>query len=235
VDKLTRKELKSDKFALEVQHGFEFVSEHRKQMLRWGPPAMALVLIVLGVLWYRSYQSNARQEALYHAMKVQNSQISAQPPTGYVVTFPNTQAREDAVLKTWKELAAKYPSTEEGAIAEYFLGTNAADLGNLGEATKYFQTAIDWGNAAYASQAKLALAAVYGSQGKVKEGEALIQSIIDHPTVMVSKDAAVLAMADLIKSTDPKRSHQLVDPLRTSTRGAVSKAAISLEGSLSQH
>ncbi len=31
MDKLTRKELKSDKFALEVQHSVEFVSQHREK------------------------------------------------------------------------------------------------------------------------------------------------------------------------------------------------------------
>ena len=50
--------------------------------------------------------------------------------------------------------------------------------------------------------------------------------MIDHPTVMVSKDAAILALADLIKTSDPQRARKLVDPLRTSTRAAVSKAAI---------
>ncbi len=62
----------------------------------------------------------------------------------------------------------------------------------------------------------------------------LIQSVIDHPTVLVSKDAAILALADLIKTSDPQRARKLVEPLRTSTRSAVSKAAITLDSSLSQ-
>jgi predicted negative regulator of RcsB-dependent stress response len=233
VDKLTRKELKSDKFALEVQHSVEFVSEHRKQMIRWGPPAVAVVLIAIGIFWYRNYQANARKEVLHTSLNIQNSEVTTSK-SEFLVTFPTAQAREVAVLKTWRDLAAKYPGTQEGGIAEFFLGTNAADGGNLPEAAKHFQAAIDASNAAYASEAKLALAQVYAAQGKLKDGENLIQSVIDHPTVMVSKDAATLALADLIKKSDPKRAHQLVDPLRTSTRSAVSKAAITLEGSLSQ-
>ena len=38
----------------------------------------------------------------------------------------------------------------------------------------------------------------------MNDGEQLIQSVIDHPTVMVSKDAATLALADLIKTSDPQ-------------------------------
>ena len=75
MDKHTRKELKSDKFALEVQHSVEYVSVHRQQMMRYGAPALALVLIIAGVLYYRNYQHNARQEALHQAMRIQNAQV----------------------------------------------------------------------------------------------------------------------------------------------------------------
>jgi predicted negative regulator of RcsB-dependent stress response len=233
VDKLTRKELKSDKFALEVQHSVEYVSQHRELMMRWGIPAVAVVLIAIGIFYYRGYQHNVRQEALHATMQIQNSTVGPSQ-SEYVVSFPTAEAREIAVIKAWRDLAAKYPGTEEGDIAEFFLGTNTADQGNLPEAAKHFQAAIDSGHGPYSSEAKLALAQVYAAQGKLNDGVQLIQSVIDHPTVMVSKDAATLALADLIKTSDPKRARQLVDPLRTSTRSAVSKAAITLDSSLSQ-
>jgi predicted negative regulator of RcsB-dependent stress response len=233
VDKLTRKELKSDKFALEVQHSVEYVSEHRQQMIRWAGPAVAVVLIVIGIFYYRGYQHTVREEALHATMLIQNSRVGPSQSDA-VLTFPTDEAREAAVMKAWRDFAAKYSGTEEGAIAEFFLGTNASDVGNLPEAAKHFQAAIDSGGETYASEAKLALAQIYAAQGKLNEGIKLIQSVIDHPTVMVSKDAATLALAELIKSSDPQRARKLVDPLRTSTRSAVSKAAISMESSLSQ-
>src|SRR3984885_15822591 len=201
-------------------------------MIQWAGPAVAVVLIVIGIFWYRSYQHNARQEALHATMLIQNSQVGPSQ-SQYVVSFPTADARETAVVKAWRELAAKYPGTEEGDIAEFFLGTNAADVGNLPEAAKHFQAAIDSGSGPYASEAKLALAQIYAAQGKVNDGVQLIQSVIDHPTVMVSKDAATLALAELLKASDPQRAKKLLDPLRTSTRAAVSKAAINLDASLS--
>src|ERR1700733_3094607 len=202
-------------------------------MIQWAGPAVAVVLIVIGIFWYRSYQHNARQEALHATMLIQNSQVGPSQ-SQYVVSFPTADARETAVVKAWRELAAKYPGTEEGDIAEFFLGTNAADVGNLPEAAKHFQAAIDSGSGPYASEAKLALAQIYAAQGKVNDGAQLIQSVIDHPTVVVSKDAAVLALADLLKTSDCARARKLVEPLRTSTRSAVSKAAITLDSSLSR-
>jgi predicted negative regulator of RcsB-dependent stress response len=232
VDKLTRKELKSDKFALEVQHSVEYVAEHRRQMIQWAVPAVAAVLIVIGIFYYRSYQHNVRQEALHSTMLIQNSTVGPSQ-SEYVVSFPTPDARQTAVVKAWRDLAAKYSGTQEGDIAEFFLGTNAADTGNLPEAAKHFRAAIDSGSGPYASEAKLALAQVYAAQGKLNDGVQLIQSVIDHPTVMISKDAAILALADLIKISDPKRARALVEPLRTSTRSAVSKAAITLDSTLS--
>lgn len=231
MDKLTRRELKSDKFAIEVQHSVEVVSEHRKQIIQWAVPAAVVVLIVVAIFWYRNRQYLARQEALHSAMAIQNSQVGPSQ-SEYIVSYPTPQARETAVLKAWNDLAAKYPGSQEAGIAEFFLGTNASDNGNSAEAAKYFQAAIDQSDKEYASEAKLALAQIDADQGKLNEGVNLIQSVIDHPTVMVSKDAATLALAGLIKNSDPKRAHQLVDPLRTSTRSAVSQAAISMEASI---
>ncbi len=231
MDRLTRKELKSDKFAIEVQHSVEFFSEHRKQMIRWGAPAVALALIIVGTGWYRNSQHNVRQEALYDAMQIQNSQVGPSQ-SQYMVSYPTPQARETAVLKAWNDLASKYPGSQEAGIAEFFLGTNASDNGNLAQAAKYFQAAIDTSDKEYASEAKMSLAQVYAGEGRLNEGAKLIQSVIDHPTVVVSKDSATLALADLIKDSDPKRARQLVDPLRTSTRTGVSQAAISMDASI---
>ena len=233
MDRLTRKQLKSDKFALEVQHSVEYISEHRRLMTQGGAIAAAVVLIVGGIYLYRNHQQTVREEALHNAMLIQNSTVGASP-SQYVVSFPTAQARKTAVLKAWQDLAAKYPGTDESEIADYFLGTNAADDGNLPEAVKHFQAAINNGEGPYASEAKLSLAQVYAGEGKVNEGAKLIQSIIDHPTVLVSKDEATLVLANLIENSDPKRAKKLIEPLRTSTRSAVSKAAITLDASLSQ-
>jgi predicted negative regulator of RcsB-dependent stress response len=232
VDKLTRKELKSDKFALEVQHSVEYVSGHRGQMLRWGAPALAVVLIVAGVFYYRNYQHAARQEALHQAMRTQNANVGPNQ-NEYVLSFPTAQARKTAVLKSLQELVAKYPGTEEGSIGEFFLGTNAADDGNLPEAERHFKASIEAGSGPYASLGKLALAQVYAGEGKVNDGAQMLQSLIDHPTVLVSKETATLALADVLKKTDPQRARKLVEPLRTSTRSAISKAAITFDGDLS--
>ena len=50
VDRVTRKELKADRFAQEVGHTVEYVSEHRKQVIRYGTIAAAVLVVVIGVI-----------------------------------------------------------------------------------------------------------------------------------------------------------------------------------------
>jgi predicted negative regulator of RcsB-dependent stress response len=233
VDKFTRKEMKSDKFALEVQHSVEFVTGHRQQLIRWGVPALAVILLAVGVYLYRSHMRDVRQEALRAAMLVQNA-VVGQSANDQTLTFPTADARNQAVIKSWIALANKYPGTDEGNMAHFFLGTTAADMGNLAEAEKQLRLVVDSASAPYASVAKLSLAEVLASENKLPEGEKLVQSVIDHPTILVSKDAASMALAELLKTADRERARKLLEPLRTSTRSAVSKAAIGAYGELTQ-
>ena len=46
MDRLTRKDLKTDKFAEEIGHTFEFLSEHSSQVQRYG--IIAAVILILG-------------------------------------------------------------------------------------------------------------------------------------------------------------------------------------------
>ena len=69
MDRHTRKELKTDKFAEGVGSGFEFLSEHRGQAIRWGSIAVAVVVIAGGVWLYRGHQATQRTELLAKAMQ----------------------------------------------------------------------------------------------------------------------------------------------------------------------
>jgi predicted negative regulator of RcsB-dependent stress response len=232
VDRLTRKELKSDRFALEVQHSIQVVSDHRQQLTRWGTIAGVVAILVIAVVMYRNHEHVVRQEALHAAQQLQNASIGPQQ-NELSVSFPTQAERDKAVNKSFTELAAKYSGTDEGLIAEFFLGTNAADQGKLSEAEKRLKVVADAG-IPYSALAKLSLAQVYAAEGKLADGEKLVQSLIDHPTPLVSKEAATIALAELIQSKDPQRARKLLEPLRSSPRGSVSRVAISALSDMSQ-
>jgi predicted negative regulator of RcsB-dependent stress response len=232
VDRLTRKELKSDRFALEVQHSIQVVSDHRQQLTRWGTIAGVVAILVIAVVVYRNHEHVVRQEALHAAQQLQNASIGPQQ-NELSVSFPTQADRDKAVNKSFTELATKYSGTDEGLVAEFFLGTNAADQGKLTEAEKRLKAVADAG-IPYSALAKLSLAQVYAAEGKLADGEKLVQSLIDHPTPLVSKEAATIALAELIQSKDPQRARKLLEPLRSSTRGSISRVAISALSDMSQ-
>jgi predicted negative regulator of RcsB-dependent stress response len=224
VDRLTRKELKTDKFAAEVGHTVEFLGEHRRQAVIIGAAAVVVLIAVIGIFYYTRSQRAERQEALRKATRIYQAQIGVES-NPYIVFFPTKEAKNEAVRKAFTEIAEKYEGSDEASIASFYLGTLASDNGQYDEAIKQFQKVRDTGDDEYSSQAALSLAWVYAGQGKVAEAEKILRELMDHPTIMVSKEQATIALARLIARTKPDEARKLLDPLRTE-RSAVSRAAL---------
>jgi TolA-binding protein len=220
--------LKHDRFVEQVGQTVEYASEHRQQLIRYGGIALAVVVVVFGVLAYMRYSASQRQEALREAIHIQEGQISPQEQNAYVVTFKTEQEKRAAVDKAWTELANKYSGSPEASIAHYYMGINAADRGNLQEAEKHLKQVADSGKDAYASQAKLSLAQIYQAGGRTAEAEKLLRALIDDPTVMVSKEQATIALAGAIARTKPAEARKLLEPLRASEHAPVSRAALTM-------
>ncbi len=231
MDRITRKELKRDKFALEVEHTVEYVAEHRKAVIRYSVIGAAVLVLVLGFFAYRRQQRAARQAALTSALEIQQAVIGP-APNEFIRAFPTEQARDEAAMKAFADIAAKYSGSDEATIAEYYLGTIAANQGKNAEAEKWLKDVVDSGNANYASLAKLTLAEIYKLQGRLGEGEALLRSLIAKPTDFVSKEQATINLAELLASSKPAEARKLLEPLRTG-RTAISSAAIAALGEMS--
>lgn len=232
MDRAHRRELKHDKFVEQVGHSVEYAAEHKTQLVRYGAAALALLVVALGWYFYSNRQAAARQQALREAMRVQEAQIGA-AGSEFVVSFPTQAEKDAAVIKAFTDVSMKYAGSDEGAIAQYFLGIAAADQGKLPEAEKHFKAAIDAADEVYASQAKLSLAQVYEATGRIDEAEKLLRSMVSDPTILVSKEQATVALARTISKTKPAEARKLLEPLRTE-RGPVSRAAISALGEISR-
>jgi predicted Zn-dependent protease len=230
VARITRKELKTDKFALEVGHTVDFFEEHRTEIFRYGAAAVAVAALVVLISIYRGHQSTIRQVALSKAMTVEQAPVGQATP-GSAISFPTEDAKDKEAIKQFSELAANYPGTDEGYIAEYYLGCLAADAGKLGEADKRFSSVAASGGKKYSSLAKLSLGQLYFAEGKPGAGKEMLKSLMDHPTVFVSKDQAAIVLARMLAPTDPAEARKLLDPLRARP-GAVSQSAIQAYGEL---
>ncbi len=225
MDRQTRKDLKTDKFAEDVFDVFEWASAHKGEVMRYGALLVAVVLIVVGVVYYNRSQAAVREEALAKALRIDDA------TTGEVVQPTNmhfdTEAEKDkARAQAFTDLSTKYSGTQEGAVADLYLGSYAVDEGNLAEAEKRYKKVVDQGPKAYAGLARLSLAQVYASEGKTADAEKVLRDAMANPSLTVSKEHAALVLGELLAQNNPAEAHKLIDPLRTSLRGAISRTAI---------
>ena len=229
--RITRKELKTDKFALEIEHTVTFFEEHRKAIVRYGAIVAAVVLVGFAVYFWRSQQHAAREEALTQAIMVQEAPAGGQS-ANYPISFPDQAAKDKEAIRQFSDIAAKYSGTTEGYVAEYYLGAIMADQGKTADAEKRYKAVADKAGKDYASLANLSLAQIYFADGRASQGEQLLRSLIAHPTMFVSKDQATLALASHLVRTNPAEARKLIDPLRTSRSSAVSQVAIQIASDL---
>jgi hypothetical protein len=230
VARITRKELKSDKFALEVEHTVTFFEEHRQELVRYGGVAVVVALLIAGYVIYSRNRHVEREAALAHAIEVQEAPVGGVSANGGL-SFPTQEAKDKESTKVFTDLRNKYSGSSEAEVAQYYLGAILADQGNLAQAEKSFLEASQKGNAQYASLTKLSLAQIYFSDGRDAQGEAMVRDLIAHPTVFVSSEQATITLARYLALKKPAEARKLLDPLR-SQPGAVGQVALTMLGEM---
>jgi len=232
VARITRKELKTDKFALEVEHGLTFFEEHQKTIVRYGGIALVLLILIVGYRFYSRQQRSLREQTLARAILVRDTPIGPINPNG-PAAFPTQQVKDQAITKAFSDLKAKYPGSEEAVVADYYLAAQKADLGDLAGAEKAFQEVGQKGDDKYASLAKLSLAQIYFGDGKLDQAQKTLEDLAAHPTIFVSKEQAQLALARGLLPSKPAEARKILDSLRNQP-GAVGQVAIQMYGELPQ-
>jgi len=230
VARISRKELKTDKFALEVEQTVDFFEEHRQDLVRYGGIALAVLVLIGGYVFYSRHQHTKRETALYHAIQIEEAPVGP-PQPGQNLNFPTQEAKDQVAVKEFANVAGAYSGSSEGEIAQYYLGSIYADQGKLAEAEKAFKEVADKGDANYASLAKLSLAQIYFADGRDNQGQATLRDLMQHPTMFVSKDQATLTLARFLVAKNPTEARKLLDPLR-SQQGAVGQTAITMYSEL---
>lgn len=225
MDRITRKELKQDKFAVEVTQTVGYLSEHRTDAIRYGVAGLIVIALIAGFFTWRSHQRAARSQALAAALEIRQAPVGPTRPDAVLKSYATEDQKRKAQIAAFSDVASKYSGSDEGTIAQYYLATIAADQGNMAGAEQALKEVIDNGDKNYASMAKLSLADIYKSQNKAAEGEKLIRSVVEHPTEYVSKEEATIALARYIGASRPAEARKLLEPLRTE-RNAISRIAL---------
>lgn len=206
---LSRRDLKQDAFSARVQGSVISLTQHKREVVRYGGIALAVILVAAGVWYFRSAQTSVRQQALGEAMTVYTGTIGGTPAPG-VPNYPTEAAKDDAVIKAFTKITRDYSGSSEAYIAEYYLAGKSSDAGKVDEARKQYQDVVDHANADESALAKFALAQVDLSANHVAEGQALLKDLMDHPSDLVSKNQATLTYAKSIAATNSDEARKLL-------------------------
>jgi predicted negative regulator of RcsB-dependent stress response len=232
VARITRKEMKTDRFALEVGQTVTFFEEHRQEIVRYGGIALGVAALIVAYSVYSRHQQTARQEVLAKAIQIQEAPVGGASAAGGL-SFPTEDAKEQETTRAFSTLEAQYSGTPEAEIAQYYLGAIQADQGKMATAEKSFLDVSRKGDAKYASLAKLSLAQIYFSDGRDAEGEKVLRDLMAHPTLFVSKDQATITLARFLMIKKPAEARKLLDPLKNQNSPA-GQVALTLLGQIQQ-
>lgn len=228
MDRVTRHDLKTDKFATEVGHSVQYVAAHRAQAIRYGLVALALLLAGVGFYYFRKSQQATRQTDLSAALRLKDAVVGAPQPGDPRPSFGSQTEKDNAIKKAFENVIAKHGGTNEAAVAHYLLGSTASDAGQIAEAEKHFRAAVAAGSGGYAGVAKLSLAQILQVQGKNADAEKLLRELIASPSTLVSKEQATFTLVRLLAATNPDEARKLLEPYEKDSRVTVARTAASL-------
>lgn len=231
MDKTHRKELKTDEFAVVTEHAIGYAATHRQQMIRYGGLALAVLAVAFGVYWFMASRSEERRVALLNLYAIREATIGPEPQNGALKAFATDKLRDDAIEKAVNDMTARFPGSDEAAIATFQKANLLAANGKLVESRKVYEE-LAKGGGDFGSLARFSLAQAAAAEGKTADAEKILRELMAAPTLMVSKEQATMALARAIMNTQPEEARKLVEPLRVHPRNQVSRNAVALLGEI---
>jgi len=120
-----RRELKEpDRFLTLSGRFIEYSRQHEREVTLAVIGLLAIVALVLGIRWYRSWQESAAETAFGAARRDYSAQ------------------HLDAAAVAFRKVADAWPGTSYGRLALVYVGNSYAELGKTAEATAAFQEAL---------------------------------------------------------------------------------------------
>ncbi|HEV2424905.1 MAG TPA: tetratricopeptide repeat protein [Terriglobia bacterium] len=223
--RLSRHELKEDEFVSTVEAAEEFARQHASEIVAGVLAALIVIAAVVGWHMYSSRQQGAANAALGLALKTYQADVGPAPATNLFNPDANTpqpgapefstdQQKYQAALKQFTEVVAKYPREEAADFARYHIGLCQAALGNDTAAVSTLQAAGKSNNPNVAALADEALAGELTRTGRADEAVRIYQRLAEHPTSTVPRAAALLAEANVYRSTKPAQARVIYEQVQ---------------------
>ena len=217
----TRHQLKQDRFSQVTIEAAEktvhWSEEHKTALIVAAIAVVVLAAIAFGGWYYINSQDEKASAELSSAVRVFEAPVrpAGAPAQPGFESYASLQERATLARKQYQDIVNKYPNTRTAAMARYFVGLSASQLGDNAAAERDLQDAANSSNADLSSLGKLALASVYRAENKNTQAADLYKQLIDKPTLVVSKTTAQLELAGFYETQQkPDEAKKIYDQIQ---------------------
>jgi TolA-binding protein len=205
-----RHHLKQNEFVTTTASVVDTVRANRDQFLI-GAIVVVLVVGIGGGWWYWHKHTNDEASSMF-AIGMSIAQAPIAPPptvpgaTQTPGTYPSDQARQQAALQAFQQVASLYPSTAAGLAAKYQAGVALMSLARFPEAEQSFSAVADQGGTSlYGSMARLGRAEALQNEGKYDDAIKVLTDLAAQRDSALPIDGVLMQLAQTyVKAGKPQ-------------------------------
>lgn len=213
---ISPKELKRDRFVETVVQAEEYAFSHARNLWIAIGAAALILAAVFGWRFWSAQQSQRASVAFDAAMKSFEARIrapgEAEEPGETTYVFEKLKYQD--ARKKFDEVAAQYSLTQQGTLARYYSALCSVHLDEKDKAGAELRTLASGSNAEVASLAKLSLAEMAWKDGKTDDAAKILTDLIDHPTTLVPKARAQMALAGVYRKSKPAEAAKIYEQVK---------------------
>jgi len=174
-----------------------WLSGHRSGVTRWIIVAVAIVVVVVGLLIFSSWRSSTAETALGAALDTYSAPLAQPGAPAEKGVYASVSDRSKAANQQFVAIAKQYGWLSAGAKAHYFAGVTYEDLGQNDQAETELKIAAKSWDRNLSNLAKLALAGLYHQTERDSQAIDLYNALVAKPSETVPATAAQLDLAEL--------------------------------------
>jgi predicted negative regulator of RcsB-dependent stress response len=218
---ISRKELKKDEFRESFAHGAEAVRSHQQLTFYL---VLAAILIAGGFYGWKTYTERQTVKAsavVDDAMKDFQARITApgEPTQPGELTYIDEKLKFTNSSKKFADVAAKYPRTRPGQLANYYEALSLERIDKNDDAKKLLQGLSNGSDQEFASLAKLELASLDDRSEQPDEAAKLYLQLLAKPTILVPKPVVLLALAEHYAQSNPSEATKYYGQIKSDYPG----------------
>ncbi len=195
--KSLRKQIKQDELVTGYEQVGSWARQHLEELRATAIGAVVLLVVVAGLLYFRSHRLSAAQAAFAQAFEVFSAPVAQAGQPAPAGSFTSQEERQRKALTAFDGVAQRYGGQEAGQRARYFAALCRIDLGDYATAERDLREIAkgDPRRRPEPSLARLALAGLLARKGSFDEAVNEYKAILAEPASSLPKDHVLISLA----------------------------------------